>query len=78
MKISKPPVVYGNAKCIKNSNDSIFMPQHIKPYPVMFPTLLVLHLACTTSCKRKWSCQEKGASNKYFMARGKENKQTIS
>ena len=55
-----------------------FMPQHIKPYPVMFPALLVLDLACTTSCKRKWSCQEKGASKKYFIARGKENKQRIS
>ena len=63
---------------LKIQMTSSFMPQHIKPYPVIFTALLVLHLAFTTSCKRKWSCQEKCASKKYFMARGKENKQRIS
>ena len=49
MKFSKPPVVYGIAKCIKNSNDSIF---HATTYQAI-PTNVSFLSSITSSLYNK-------------------------
>ena len=86
MKISKPPVVYGIAKCIKNSNDSIF---HATTYQAIPSN--VSYLASITSSlynklqeemelsrkrciKEIFHCHRKGKQTKNIM---KQRKQKI-